>query len=284
MFLLLAGCYAVLVTLGASLLRNPPDHMLLQSPTNEDGGATAESDKAAESNNNDLHSVDSLSRNDNVDSLSPRKAIRHPGSWALSFCFLLTAIGGIFIVGTYKSDFGSKHFDDDVFLSLVGSFASLFNAAGRVFWGAVADRKGYRFAIGGMAALLTVSLATFTLCGTTKATFALWCFAVFFGYGGNFAIYPTATAAVFGKRYAGANYGFVFLSFGIAGIVGVVGASALEDTVGGFQGLTFLMAAIAFCGFLWSVFVLPLATQRHRRRPEDRGSSWSPLIVESAST
>jgi MFS transporter, OFA family, oxalate/formate antiporter len=41
-----------------------------------------------------------------------------------------------------------------------------------------------------------------------------------FNFGGNFALFPAATADFFGNKNVGKNYGWVFLAYGVAGIVG----------------------------------------------------------------
>jgi len=38
-----------------------------------------------------------------------------------------------------------------------------------------------------------------------------------FNFGGNFALFPAATADFFGNKNVGSNYGWVFTAYGIAG-------------------------------------------------------------------
>jgi OFA family oxalate/formate antiporter-like MFS transporter len=49
-----------------------------------------------------------------------------------------------------------------------------------------------------------------------------------FNFGGNFALFPAATADYFGSHSVGANYPRVFLGYGIGGILGPI--------LGGFMG------------------------------------------------
>ncbi len=60
-----------------------------------------------------------------------------------------------------------------------------------------------------------------------------------FNFGGNFALFPAATADSFGAENLGLNYGFVFTSYGIGGIVGPILAGAVQDA-----SLSFLYAFI----------------------------------------
>lgn len=43
----------------------------------------------------------------------------------------------------YKA-YGQTFIDDDHFLAIVGAFAAVFNASGRIFWGHLTDSYGYR--------------------------------------------------------------------------------------------------------------------------------------------
>ena len=43
-----------------------------------------------------------------------------------------------------------------------------------------------------------------------------------FNFGGNFALFPAATADLFGAKNVGPNYGWVFTAYGVGGIVGPV--------------------------------------------------------------
>ena len=40
--------------------------------------------------------------------------------------------------------YGQTFIEDDKFLALVGSFSSVFNALGRVFWGHMMDRTSFK--------------------------------------------------------------------------------------------------------------------------------------------
>ena len=54
-----------------------------------------------------------------------------------------------------------------------------------------------------------------------------------FNFGGNFALFPAATADFFGNKNVGTNYGWVFLSYGVAGIAGPQVAGWFKDAAQG---------------------------------------------------
>ena len=43
-----------------------------------------------------------------------------------------------------------------------------------------------------------------------------------FNFGGNFSLFPTMTADLFGAKNVGVNYGWVFTAYGMGGIVGPI--------------------------------------------------------------
>jgi len=69
-----------------------------------------------------------------------------------------------------------------------------------------------------------------------------------FNFGGNFALFPTVTADTFGSKYIGQNYGWVFLAYGLGGIIGPVLGGKLGD-------LNNYPLAFTICGALCFVAV-----------------------------
>jgi len=68
-----------------------------------------------------------------------------------------------------------------------------------------------------------VLLATFTFTAQmahAKLWFAVWVCLIFFNVGGNFSLFPGATANVFGAKHSGPNYGLVFTSTIVAAASG----------------------------------------------------------------
>ncbi len=60
-----------------------------------------------------------------------------------------------------------------------------------------------------------------------------------FNFGGNFSLFPTMTADLFGAKSVGVNYGWVFTAYGMGGIVGPVLAGVVRDS-----GLNWLVAFV----------------------------------------
>jgi OFA family oxalate/formate antiporter-like MFS transporter len=50
-----------------------------------------------------------------------------------------------------------------------------------------------------------------------------------FNFGGNFALFPAATADYFGNKNVGTNYPWVFMAYGVGGIIGPILGGAMGD-------------------------------------------------------
>ncbi|CAN0229999.1 unnamed protein product, partial [Phaeothamnion confervicola] len=135
---------------------------------------------------------------------SPRELLALPAFWHLSACFVASAVGGLLVAGTFKS-LAQRAFHSDRFLVIAASLASVSNAAGRLAWGNVLDRFGYANALVCLNAGQAFLLGTYdrVVVAGSAPGFLLWTCLIFGFYGGNFAIFPAATAQLFGNAHAG---------------------------------------------------------------------------------
>ena len=144
-----------------------------------------------------------------LENVPPSKVVKTPEFWILWFTFLLNTQAVGYINTMYKA-FGQQFIDDDHFLAVVGAFAAVFNSFGRVFWGHLCDVSGYKMCM--LIVTTSISFLYSTLYFSEygqRATFAIWIWAIFFAFCGNFVLLPTATAQCFGTANSSKNYGLV---------------------------------------------------------------------------
>ena len=100
-------------------------------------------------------------------------------------------------------------------------------------------------------------------CDTSKRTCWVW-LPVGLNFGGNFALFPSATADYFGTKNLGMNYGWIFTAYGVAGILGPAVGGVLFDATQDYI-LAFLFAGVlCFLAAACSIVVWALS-----RRPVD---------------
>jgi nitrate/nitrite transporter NarK len=138
--------------------------------------------------------------------LKPGQIVKTREFWILWTTFFLNTQAIGYINSMYKA-YGQVFIKDDHFLAVVGAFAAIFNASGRVFWGHLCDKFGYRSCMVVVTIAMALLYLTFGFAPVYggKALFAMWVWAIFFFFCANFVLLPTATAQTFGVRYVANN-------------------------------------------------------------------------------
>lgn len=135
-------------------------------------------------------------------------------------------------------------------------FFSLANGIGRIVWGVLSDKLGRHHSVVLMAASQGVILFLFTSMAGNEYLLYLGATLIGFNFGGNFALFPALTSDQFGNKMVGQNYPYVFLSYGVGGIIFPIIGGLLGD-MGNFQ-LAFSICAVAcLVGAAASYIVFP---------------------------
>jgi OFA family oxalate/formate antiporter-like MFS transporter len=221
--IILGVIYLVFVVAGSQLLVNPPVGWLPDGftppPSTADGAGTG---------------------------VMPSEMIKTSSFWILWLMFVFAATAGLMTLGNVVS--AAKGIDTVVATlelgALIGGIMSIFNAAGRIVWGRVSDMIGRISTFILMFLILAIAMFAFAFVpvGTSWIIVTLIASVVGFCFGGNFALFPSATADYFGSENVGKNYGVVFTAYGIAGILGALVAGTFGQTFG--YSLAFLITGV----------------------------------------
>ena len=223
-FLIFGIIFAVSVVLGALLLSNPPAGWKpagWNPPVNTDGSAKAE-----------------------VANLTQGQTIKTVQFWMIWLAFVFSAGCGLMVIKCLKN-FGVL--EGGLSAAAAGSalgLLALFNGLGRVVWGTISQKLSAKYSVVLMC-LMQAGMMFFLLgMGSKPSTLAIAACWIGFNFGGNFALFPLLTLENFGPKNLGANYGAVFTSYGVGGILGPVMAGKVWDSMGTFK-TAFIIAAIA---------------------------------------
>ncbi len=179
-----------------------------------------------------------------------------PQYWGLLLMFIGSAMAGLMVIGVIRL-FGEDSLQANNVASdaaTAGAIAgtamawlAILNGLGRIVWGIASDKIGRKTALFLMCLIQGVMMLLFFKVGGTKMGLIVGASIIGFNFGGNFALFPAATADFFGNKNVGSNYPWVFLAYGIAGIVGPQIAGHFKDTATGVDAwkVPFIVAGIA---------------------------------------
>jgi MFS transporter, OFA family, oxalate/formate antiporter len=85
---------------------------------------------------------------------------------------------------------------------------------------------------------------------------------VFFGWGEIFSLFPSTLTDTFGTRYATANYGWLYISFGIGSVFGGPLAALLHQHAGSWVPVFGCAIALDLCTAILAIAVLKSARRR----------------------
>ena len=219
-FLIYGVTFSALVLLGSTVMCNPPEGYQPVGwipPTPEDSNGNGAADH------------------------TPGEMLRKPQFYVLWTVFMCSALAGLMVIYSIKL-FGIDALQHRGILNagaITGTamaWYAIFNGIGRIAWGSVSDHIGRKNAIMLMTLLQgTIMLMTYHVFITFgyETGFIVAAALIGFNFGGNFALFPAATADYFGNRNVGTNYGWVFTAYGVAGIAGPLLAGHFKDAAQG---------------------------------------------------
>ncbi|MEG3619312.1 OFA family MFS transporter [Magnetovibrio sp. PR-2] len=227
-FVFYGVAFAVLTLIGSIWMRMPPKGWLPD-------GFVASSPQAVKGSDN----------------FSVAEMFHTPQFYLIFMIFAVSAGAGLMSIGLMKlypmEALLAAGYSDIEASAIAGTamavFFSLANGIGRIAWGTLSDKVGRRRSVGIMAGTQAVFLFAFPHMAGNEYLLYLGALLIGFNFGGNFALFPTLTADIFGNDKVGVNYPFIFLSYGLGGIVGPILGGVLGD-MGDFP-LAFTICAVA---------------------------------------
>jgi len=175
---------------------------------------------------------------------APREMVRSKSFILLWVMFALSATCGLMMIGNVSNvaqnfedfyaaanatfDPGTQNVLVTAQIATITGVLAVFNGAGRIAWGMVSDRIGRLKTMKVMfvvqALILFMAAALVMSKPTDENTVFIGVTAIVslegFCFGGNFALFPPTTAEFFGTKHLGSNYGIVFTSYAVGGVIG----------------------------------------------------------------
>jgi MFS transporter, OFA family, oxalate/formate antiporter len=230
-FLIYGIAFMALVVIGSLVMINPPKGWLPK------GYKPAQEDKSSKKK----YLVD----------LKPKEMLHTRQFYLLWMMFFIGALAGLMVIGNIQNfatsdidgfaanpEFSSSAVED---IAVIGAAVCLpiFNGIGRIVWGKVSDNLGRKKSLIIMCILQGIMMLAFFYTTANPLFFYVAAALIGFNFGANFALFPAATADSFGSENVGLNYGFVFTSYGVGGIVGPILAGMVKDA-----GMSYMYAFV----------------------------------------
>lgn len=177
-------------------------------------------------------------KSDGAINLTSGEMLKTPQFYGLWLMFVGSALAGLMVIYCIKlfgidSLLANGQADSAKAAGAIAGTAmawyAILNGLGRIAWGTVSDKIGRRAALFLMCLFQGIIMLVFFKMGQTSLGLIVGACIIGFNFGGNFALFPAATADFFGNKNVGVNYGWVFLAYGVAGIVGPHVAGYFKD-------------------------------------------------------
>src|SRR5712691_9266280 len=233
-FQILGGIFLVMTMVGAFLLKNPP------AGYRPPGWTPAPAAKAAASTHE----------------FSPGETLKTPAFYFMWVAYCLGTIAGFMAISQlvpYAKSVGLAALGTTAIV--VGAFG---NAAGRILSGWLSDAMGRLNVLRLMIAISAVAMPLLYIAGGNPALLFVMVFVIYWCYGTQLSVNASTTSDFWGTKNAGINYGMLFTSWGVAGIVGPRIGGVLFDKYGNYQAAFYTAAGLA---------VIALVAELLARRP-----------------
>jgi OFA family oxalate/formate antiporter-like MFS transporter len=227
-FMGLGVFFAIVVVLAGQLLSNPPAGYV---PAAAPVSATSTAKPASPT----------------ADWLPPEMMSRWQ-YYALVFLFIGSAQSGLLIIANAAPILGKtagslRFFAENAWI--IAAFGGLVNALGRVGTGMYSDKIGRSnayLANGIVSAACLLATPFIIQMGSVPLLFLAVGIA-YWQYGGGLALMPAFTADFFGSKNLGANYGFVFIGWGLGFLMPLI-AGYIKDYTGSYSLSFYISAAV----------------------------------------
>lgn len=148
-------------------------------------------------------------------------ALKTTQFWLMWMMIVTSASAGLNVASMFKQ-FASIQpaLKGDSYQAFVGGMGALFNGVGRLFWGSVSDKIGFKMSFTILTLLQALIQVFYNQSGSSKPTFMVANCLSYFCLAGTFAMMPPAIQRMFGPKNGALIYGVIYSAFGVASVGG----------------------------------------------------------------
>jgi MFS transporter, OFA family, oxalate/formate antiporter len=222
-FHILGVTFFVLTMIGAFLLRNPP-------PGYAPAGWTPAPTAKARTTGYDF---------------KPSEVLRTPTFYFMWAGYALGCSAGLMVISQLVPFAKSAGISSAGWQSMGLVVGAAGNASGRILSGWMSDKVGRLNTLRLMIGISMVAMPILYLAGSNVLLFHVLVFIVYWCYGTQISVNPSAASDFWGTKNAGINYGLLFTGCGIAGIVGPRIGGVMFDKYNNYQAAFYIAGLLA---------------------------------------
>jgi OFA family oxalate/formate antiporter-like MFS transporter len=228
-FMILGGIFLVMTVIGAFLLKNPPAGYKPAGWT--PAPATAKSSATTQE-------------------FTPSEVLKTPAFYFMWIAYALGTSAGLMVISQLVPFAKSVKIPSAALLTLTLVVGAAGNAGGRILSGWMSDALGRLNVLRLMIAISAISMPLLYMAGGNVSLLYVMVFIVYWCYGTQLSVNGSATADFWGTKNAGINYGMLFTSWGVAGIIGPRIGGVLYDKYHNYQMAFYTAAVLAAVALL----------------------------------
>jgi MFS transporter, OFA family, oxalate/formate antiporter len=209
---------------------------------------------------------------------SPPQILRTPVFWLMFVMMTMMATSGLMVtsqMASFAADFGVSN--AMVFglaaLPLALTIDRFCNGLTRPMFGFISDRIGRERTMFIAFSLEAVAMTLWLTKRSDPTLFVLLSGVVFLGWGEIFSLFPATLTDTFGNRYATANYGWLYISFGVGSVFGGPLAALLHQHTGSWIPVFATAITLDISTALLALLVLKPMRRRITGHPADEPMS-----------
>jgi MFS transporter, OFA family, oxalate/formate antiporter len=179
--------------------------------------------------------------------MRPSQVLRTANFYKMWFMFALSAASGLMVIGHAANITKIQaHWEGGVIVVIL---LAVFNGIGRSFGGMLSDRIG-RPNLMRLTFILQAANMLFFALYTNYIVLMLGVAIAGACYGACMVVFSAMTADLYGMKYFSSNYGLVFTSWGVAGVLGPIPGAIIFDATKSFNAAYLLAGAMAIAALV----------------------------------
>jgi OFA family oxalate/formate antiporter-like MFS transporter len=262
-FIGLGIMFAIVVIVAGQLLSWPPTGYVPAparvKPKSAEPAAPSWFDRLlAKSSRRDAGSPDKKPAAITPEDWSPREMLSGWQYYALVLLFVGSTQSGLLVIANAAPILAKTAGKLEFFAQqawIIASFGGLINASGRVCSGLYSDKIGRAnaYTLNGVLSAIFLLATPLVIKMESVPLLFLATGIAYWHYGGGLSLLPSFTADFYGSKHLGANYGFVFLGWGLGFLMPLI-AGYIKDSTGSYELSFYISAALVVAGVLLSRF------------------------------